>query len=73
MILNLFIYLFLFLAAVRSSLWHAGSSLQHVGFLLLLLHLMGFSLVVACGFSLSSFGVQAPEHMGSVVCGMRAL
>ena len=33
----------------------------------------GFSLVVACGFSLSSCGTWAPERMGSVVCGMRAL
>ena len=33
----------------------------------------GFSLVVVCGFSLSSWGVQAPEGMGSVVCDMRAL
>ena len=34
---------------------------------------MGFSLVVACGFSLSSCGARAPEHVGSVVCGTRAL
>ena len=27
----------------------------------------GFSLVTACGFSLSSCGVQVPEHVGSVV------
>ena len=27
---------------------------------------MGFSLVVACGFSLSSCGARAPEHVGSV-------
>ena len=33
---------------------------------------MGSSLVVACGFSLSS-GVRAPELVGSVVCSMRAL
>ena len=45
------------------SLWCAGSSLQHTG----------FSLVVACGFSLSSCGAQAPGHMGSVVCGMQSL
>ena len=32
-------------------------SLQHVG----------FSLVVMCGFSLSSCGVQAPGRVGSVV------
>ena len=45
------------------SLWHAGS----------LLRCTGFSLVVACGFSLSSCGVQAPGHVGSVVCGTQAL
>ena len=33
----------------------------------------GFSLVVAYRFSLSSCGTQAPGHVGSVVCGMRAL
>ena len=33
----------------------------------------GFSLVVACGFSLSSYGAWVPEHVGSVVCNMRAL
>ena len=44
-------------------LQHAGSSWQCTG----------FSLVVACGFSLSSCGVQAPERVGSVVCGMQAL
>ena len=33
----------------------------------------GFSLVVACGFSLSSCGARAPERVGSVVCGMWAL
>ena len=37
-------------------LWRAGSSLQHVG----------FSLVVVCGL-LSSCGVQAPGRVGSVV------
>ena len=40
-----------------------GSSLRHAG----------FSLVVACGFSLSSCGAQAPGHVGSVVCGTQAL
>ena len=38
-----------------------GSSLQHVG----------ISLVVACGFSLSSCGVQALGHVGSVVVAHR--
>ena len=34
---------------------------------------LGFSLVVACRFSLSSYGAQAPEYVGSVVCGTWAL
>ena len=34
---------------------------------------LGFCLVVVCGFSLSSCGAWAPEHVGSVVCGMWAL
>ena len=34
---------------------------------------VGFSLVVACRFSLSSCGARAPGHMGSVVCGTWAL
>ena len=42
-----------------------GSSLRQD----LSLRHLGFSLVVVCGFSLSSCGTQAPEHMGSVVCG----
>ena len=33
----------------------------------------GFSLVVACGFSLSSCGAWTPERVGSVVCSMQAL
>ena len=37
------------------------------------LRLVGSSLVVACGFSLSSCGTQAPEGLGSVVCSTRAL
>ena len=45
------------------SLWRAGSSLQCVG----------FSLVVVREFSLSSCGAQAPERVGSVVCGTQAL
>ena len=64
-----FIYLFLFLAAsgLRRSmrdilLQRVGSSLWHAG----------FSLVVACGFSLSSCGTRAAEHVGSVACGVRA-
>ena len=43
--------------ACRIFRCHVGSSLQHAG----------FSLVVACGFSLSSCGVQAPGCVGSVV------
>ena len=38
-----------------------------------LLQRAGFSLVVACGFPLSSCGAWAPECMGSVVCGPQAL
>ena len=41
------------------SLWCVGSLLQH----------SGFPLAVACRFSLSSCGMQAPRCMGSVVCG----
>ena len=33
----------------------------------------GFSLVVACGFSLSSCSAQTPGRVGSVVCGTQAL
>ena len=33
----------------------------------------GFSLVVACGFSLSSCCAWAPGHVGSVVCSVWAL
>ena len=33
----------------------------------------GFSLVVACRFSLSSCGAHAPGCAGSVVCGTQAL
>ena len=32
---------------------------------------MGFSLVAACGFSLSSCSAQAPEHVSSVVVALR--
>ena len=39
----------------------------------LLLWRVGFSLVVACRFSLSSCGTQVPQHVGSVVCSTRAL
>ena len=66
-----FIYLFLFLVVLglSCSTWDlrccmqglplrcSSSSLWHAG----------FSLVVVCGFSLSSCGAQAPEHVGSVV------
>ena len=44
-------------------MWHEGSLLQHAG----------FSLVVVCGFSLSSCGVQAREQVGSVVHGKQSL
>ena len=54
-----------------------GSSLRRAGVFRCsagsLLQRAGFSLVVACGFSLSSCGTWAPGHVGSVVCSMRAL
>ena len=61
------IFIHLFLAALDLScstrdllLQHVGSSLQHAG----------FSLVVVCGL-LSSCGVWAPEHTGSLVVAHR--
>ena len=43
----------------------------------LLRHMRSFvavrGLLSSCGFSLSSCGVQSPEHVGSVVCGTWAL
>ena len=54
-----------------------GSSLRHVGSfvavcgLFVALRCVGFSLVVVCGFSLSSCDVRAPERVGSVVAGHR--
>ena len=44
-------------------LWRVVSSLRR----------LGFSLVVACGFSLFSCGARAPGRVGSVVCSTRAL
>ena len=38
-----------------------------------LLWCAGFSLAVACGFSLSSYGVRVLECVVSVVCGMLAV
>ena len=65
----IFIYLF---GCVGSSLWHMGSSLRHVGsFLAALIGARG--LFVAVRGLLSSCGPQAPERVGSVVCGMGAL
>ena len=59
-----FIYLFIFIfGCVGSSLRHSGSSLQCAG----------FSLGVACGFSVPSCGARAPEHVDSVVCGTWAV
>ena len=58
---HLFIYLFGCVgsvAACRIFRCGASSSLQHTG----------ISLVVACRFSLSSCGAQAPEGLGFVVC-----
>ena len=49
------IYLFIFIfGSIGSSLWNAGSFLLWC--LGSLLQRMGFSLVVACGFSLCSYG-----------------
>ena len=67
--LYLFIYLFiLFLAVLGLS---CGMQDLCCGTRDLLLQCAGFSLVVACGFSLSSCGAWAPEHVDSVVvaCG----
>ena len=44
--------------------------MQHVGSLL---RLAGFSVVVACGFSLSGRGTWAPEAVGTVGSGTQAL
>ena len=55
-------YLFIYFISFSFSFGCVGSSLQHAG----------FSLVVACGFSLSSCLMQAPERVGSVVCGTQA-
>ena len=50
------------------SLWCAASSLWHAGFSLVAVHGL-FSSCGVRGFSLSGCGAQAPEHVGSVVCG----
>ena len=55
---------------------HAGSLLRHAGSFVAVWALRcgaGFSLDEVCGFSLSSCGVWAPGHVGSVVRGTRAL
>ena len=57
----------------RCGAWapkHVGSVVCSM-WALLLRH--ASSVVVVCGFSLSSCGVWAPGHVGSVVCSMRAL
>ena len=64
-VLNIYIFIFFYFFWLRwvlvaaYGMFHcgAGSSLWR----------MGFSLVVACGFSLSSCGAWAPGCMGSVV------
>ena len=59
-----------------SSSWHVGSFIAAWAACCCTGCLMqgaGFSLVLACGFSLSSCGWWGPEHMGSVVCSMQAL
>ena len=60
------LFVFFFFLAALGQLRHAGSfpcgassSLRRAG----------FSLVVVCGFSLSSCGAQAPGHAGSLVEG----
>ena len=80
--LLLFILLLLFLAAwglscgTRDLCWgmrdlfHYATPSAQVS---LQLRCTGFSLVVACGFSLSSWGARAPGRVGSVVCGTQAL
>ena len=80
------IYFLYFSGCVGCYLLHAGYLLRHMGSFSLrcpgsLLWCMGFSLVVAFGFSLqlwrsgflSSSGMRAPGHVGSVVCGTWAL
>ena len=63
-------YLFIYLAALGLS---CGTQDLRCGMWDLLLWHVGFSLVVACSFSLSSCGTRAPERVGSVVvCGTRA-
>ena len=61
---SLFVWLHPVLVAAH-GIFHcsAGSSLWCTG----------FSLVVACRFSLSSCGTQVPGHVGSVVCGTQLL
>ena len=56
-------WVFVVACGIFFFLQHTGSSLQ----------CMGFSLVVECTLSLSSCGAQAPGYMGSVVGGTWAL
>ena len=66
---NLFkIYFPYFFGCVGSQLQHMGSQLWHVGSLL---RHAGFSLVAACGFSLSSCGTWARAR-GLCSCGTQA-
>ena len=66
-----------FFVCIGSQLWHMGSSLRCAGSFVvahgLFVAALGFSLVVACRFSLSSCDAWGPEHLESVVCGTRAL
>ena len=64
----LFIYLFLAASGLSCRTWDLRWGMQYLP-----LRRTGFSLVVACGFSLSSCGARVPEHVGSVVCGTGAL
>ena len=68
--LNGVFFLFVSFGCIRSQLWHAGCLLRHVDSSL---QCVGFSLVVVCRFSLSSCGLRAPGHVGSVVCSTWAL
>ena len=73
--LYLFIYLFFWLCRVLVAAW--GIFIETWGIFCCgapsLLQCSDFSLVVVCGFSLSSCGAWAPGHVGSVVCSMLAL
>ena len=64
----LFIYLFLAASGLSCRMWHLCCGIWDLS-----LWRMGFFLVVACRFFLSLVVEQAPESVGSVVCGAWAL